>query len=293
MALIVTAIDPCPPRANAVIGPATSASLEYDQRCSGHDAAAWIQATANEIGLLAQGNLPHTAFGTDTVYITYMCIVASIRPKKAETKRTRFTVGGNLIAYPGDVSTPMTGIATTKCLFHRLLFTTYTKLTTIDTKGFYLNTPMEQYEYIRIPVNVFPACTIMQQYQFASLVNNGHVLVEICMYGLPQSGKLANDHLVQHLSIFGYVPPKHTPCPFTHTTRPILFSLVVDDFRVQYTSREHAQHLATALESLYTITPEWSGTRYLVLTLDWEYASRTVDMTMPGYITQTLTKSQY
>jgi hypothetical protein len=100
--------------------------------------------------------------------------------------------------YPGDVSTPTTGIATTECLFHSVLFTTYTQLMTIDTKGFYLNTPMEQYEYIRIPVKVFPVC-IMQQYQFASLVNNGHVLVEICMYGLPQSGEL-DDFLVQYTS---------------------------------------------------------------------------------------------
>jgi hypothetical protein len=61
-----------------------------------------------------------------------------------------------------------------------------------------------------------------------------------------------------------------------------------DDFGVQYTGYEHAQRLANALESLYTITTEWFG-----LTLDWDYEARTVDMSMPGYIAQALTKFQH
>ena len=34
--------------------------------------------------------------------LTYPHIVAKIRPEKAETKRVRFTIGGNNIQYPGD-----------------------------------------------------------------------------------------------------------------------------------------------------------------------------------------------
>jgi hypothetical protein len=68
---------------------------------------------------------------------------------------------------------------------------------------------------------------------------------------------------------------------------------VVDDFGVQYTGREHAQHLADTLESLYTITTEWPETRYLGLTLDWNSKDRTVDMSMPGYIAQALIKFQH
>ena len=33
-------------------------------------------------------------------------IVAKIRPQKDETHRTRLTVGGNLINFPGNVTTP-------------------------------------------------------------------------------------------------------------------------------------------------------------------------------------------
>jgi hypothetical protein len=153
---------------------------------------------------------------------------------------------------------------------------------------------MEYYEYMRIPVKVIPACS-MQQDQLAPSVRNGHVLDEIRkgMYDLFQAGKLANDRLVQHLSEFGYVPAKHPPALFTHTTRPTLFSLVADAFGGQYTGREHARHLAAALESLCTITTEWSDTRSFGLTLGWVYAAPTVDISTPGYIAQALTKFQH
>jgi hypothetical protein len=39
---------------------------------------------------------------------------------------------------------------------------------------------------------------------------------------------------------------------FNHQTRPITFSLVVDDFGVKYVGREHAEHLVATLEKLYT-----------------------------------------
>jgi len=41
---------------------------------------------------------------------TYSRIVASIRPQKAEPKRIRFTIGANLVQYPGKVSTPTSHI---------------------------------------------------------------------------------------------------------------------------------------------------------------------------------------
>jgi hypothetical protein len=165
---------------------------------------------------------------------------------------------------------------------------------TIDMKDFYLNTPIDEYECMRIPDKVIPDC-IMEQYKLAPLVHNGYVLVETRkgMYGLPKAGKLASDRLVEHLARSGYVQAKRTPGLFTHVHRPIIFSLVVDDFGVQYTGQEHAQHLTDTLENFYTITTEWPGTRYLGLTLDWDYDARTVNMSMPGYIANALTKFQH
>jgi hypothetical protein len=294
-----------PASVNAVVDPATGASLEYRHLRSGPDAPDWIRAAANEIGRLTHGNPPHSTTGSQTMHFiahnaippgrkaTYLRIVASIRPQKAEPKRIRFTIGGNLVQYPGKVSTPTADITTAKILFNSVLSMPAAKFMCIDIKDFYLGTPMARYEYMRIPVPDIPP-TIMAHYQLAPLIHNNSVTVEIRkgMYGLPQAGILAHDRLVEHLATHGYVKTKHTPGLFRHVTRPIQFTLVVDDFGVKYTGTEHAQHLIDTLQALYTVTIDWDGTRYLGLTLAWDYEHRTLDMSMPDYIDQALTRFQ-
>jgi hypothetical protein len=224
---------------------------------------------------------------------TYLRIVASIRPQKAEPKCIRFTVGGNLVQYPGKVSTPTADITTAKLLFNSVLSTPAAKFMCIDIKDFNLGTPMACYEYMHIPVPDIPPI-ILAQYQLAPLIHNNSVTVEIRkgMYSLPQAGILAHDRLVEHLARHGYVKTAHTAGLFRHVTRPIQFTLVVDDFGVKYTGTNNAQHLIDTLQALYTITIDWDGTRYLGLTLAWNYEHRTLDMSMPDYIDQALTRFQ-
>ena len=57
------------------------------------------------------------------ITVTYGRIVAEIRPQKAETHRTRLTVGGNLINSPGDVTTPTADLVTAKLIFNSVLST--------------------------------------------------------------------------------------------------------------------------------------------------------------------------
>ena len=68
------------------------------------------------------------------------------------------------------------------------------------------------------------------------------------IYGLPQSGKIANDYLRNKIAPHGYFEVKHTPGMWTHITRPIQFTLVVDGFGVKYTRRKDAEHLLGILE---------------------------------------------
>ena len=104
------------------------------------------------------------------------------------------------------------------------------------------------------------------------------------MYGLPQSGILANDCLQAHLLEHGYEQAAHTPGLFNHETRPVTFSLIADDFGVKYVGEDHAQHLITTLQLLYRITIDWTGTKYCGLMLEWDYFARTVHVSMPGYV---------
>ena len=40
----------------------------------------------------------------------------------------------------------------------------------------------------------------------------------------------------------------HTPGLWRHVTRPVQFTLVVDDFGVKYVGKEHAVHLIKAIK---------------------------------------------
>ena len=53
-------------------------------------------------------------------------------PKKAEVNRTRLTVGGDKINYPGAVSTPTAEMLVAKILFNSVISTKNAKFMTID-----------------------------------------------------------------------------------------------------------------------------------------------------------------
>ena len=160
-----------------------------------------------------------------------------------------------------------------------------------DLKNFYLGTPMPpaNYAYMCIPVTIIPL-DIMTHYALHALVHHGHMYIEICqgMYGLPQASKIANDQLQQFLLPHGYQPCLFTPGLWQHTTHDICFTLVVDDFAMRYTNKANALHLLVTLKDHYQVTEDLEATRYCGLTLQWDYANRTVDISMPGYIERAL-----
>lgn len=292
--------------ANAVVDPNTGVSMEYKQLSQQPATKSlWTTSFANELGRLAQG-VANRHEGTDTIFfiphakvpagrkVTYGKIVVSIRPQKKEVERTRLTVGGNLIDYPGDVSTKTADLTTAKILFNSVLSTPTAKFMGIDLKNFYLNTPMARYEYMRLPIDIIPD-EIIAQYNLLPLIHHGYVYIEIRkgMYGLPQAGILANQLLTKRLALHGYAPTTHTPGLWRHKTRPITFTLVVDDFGVKYVGKQHAEHLHRALEEHYEATTDWDGTLYCGVTLKWDYKQRTVNLSMPGYVEAALHKFQH
>ena len=102
---------------------------------------------------------------------------------------------------------------------------------------------------------------------------------------LPQTGALANKQLKKFLAPDGYYEVSHTPGLWHHTTRPIQFSLVVDDFGIKYVGKQHVEHLVHCLKKHYAIVSEyWEGKLYCGITLDWDYIEHWVDISMPRYI---------
>ena len=300
------ATNPIPHFAHAVIDPDTGFAQEYRHLIKNEQTKAlWTRSFANELGRLAQG-IDNRVKGTNTVVFipirnvpqgrkpTYGRIVVSIRPQKEEVERTRLTVGGNLIDYPGEVRTETADLTTTKLLLNSVVSTPDAKFMGIDVKNFYFNTPLDRYEYMRLPLDLIPQ-EIIDAYDLMPLVHQGFVYMEIQkgMYGLPQAGILANKLLAKRLAPFQYFPCPHTPGLWKHKTRPVMFSLVVDDFGVQYTGKENALHLVHALQTDYEVALDWKGQLYCGITLAWDYAARTVNLSMPGYIEKVLHKFQH
>ena len=263
-------------------------------------------ACKDELGRLLNGHGPDMPTGTNTTRFirvseipkdrraTYLRIVAAYRPEKEKPHRVRFTVGGNLIDYPGKTSTRAADIIVVKIMINSTLSTPHASFMTIDIKDFYLNTPMKRPEYMRIPVHIVPK-EIVERYKLKGLEHNGYYYVEINkgMYGLPQAGKIANDLLVLRLKAAGYTECTLTPGLFRHTTRSIVFCLVVDDFAVKYTNKEDVEHLLATLQQHYKISVSWEGDKYLGMQLKWDYETRTCDISMPDYIPRALTRFQH
>ena len=80
--------------------------------------------------------------------------MAKIRPQKAETNRTKLTVGGNLINFPGDVTTPTADLIMAKLIFNIVLSPKNTNFMCADIANFYLKNLMNRYEYMKLPLDI-------------------------------------------------------------------------------------------------------------------------------------------
>jgi hypothetical protein len=300
------------PRANAVINEATGQSMNYRLLLAGPDNALWLRSMANDLGRLAQGvrkSCPaaERVEGTNTIFfipkcdvpinrtVTYCKQEATIRPTKAKTHRVRNVAGGNRLDFPGPTATQTASLTTIKVLVNSTISTPRARFSAFDIKNFYYGTPMSRYEYMKLHVSKIPA-EILTKYKLPSIATtDGWIYMEIRkgMPGLKQAGCIANDRLKTHLAKFGYRPVRLTPSLWTHDTRPVDFSLVVDNFGVKYAGHEHAMHLLSTLRQLYTVTKDWAGTLFNGLTIQWNYPARYVDISMPEYIPAMLHKFQH
>jgi hypothetical protein len=226
--------------------------------------------------------------------ITYGKIVCDYKPHKKEKERFRLTVGGDRLDYSGDVATSAADIKTFKILINSTLSTEDATMMMMDIKNYYLGTPLPRFEYMKMLLSRFPE-EIIQKYNLNALAVDGWVYIEIRkgMYGLKQAGLLANQLLQTCLAPFGYYPARHTPGLWLHKNRPISFTLIVDDFAVKYVGKQHAKHLRNALLRTYELTTDWTATVYSGMNLKWDYDRRTCDISMPGYVSNVLSKFQH
>ena len=102
----------------------------------------------------------------------------------------RITAGGNLINYPGELTTRTADLTTSKILWNSVISTPGARFACEDIGNMYLQTPMDRYEYMRIKAPE----EFKKQYNLHNKIKNGFIYMEIRRgrYRLPQSGILKN-----------------------------------------------------------------------------------------------------
>jgi len=148
-----------------------------------------MHSFVNALGRLFQGicGIP----GTDTCFFikksqvpkhkcaTYGHICCNVCLQKEEIYRTRLTIGGNLIDFPRNTSTPTTDLLTAKLHINSTISTPGAVVLDIDLANFYLNTPMADPEYMRLRLDIIPE-EIIAKYKLQDLVDEeGWVYIDI------------------------------------------------------------------------------------------------------------------
>ncbi len=158
-------------------------------------------------------------------------------------------MGGNLINYPGKLSTQTANLTTSKLMWNSILSTKGAKFMCLDIKNFYLATALDRYKYMKMPISLFPVWTI-KQYDLQKYVYNGFIYLKMrrAVWGLPQDGILANKLLRKQLLPHGHYEYVNTSGLWKHNTRSISFTLVVDKFGVKYVGHKHVKHLIACVK---------------------------------------------
>ena len=178
-------------------------------------------AFGKEFGRMAQGDDRSGTKGGDFIFVMSQDKVAQMRakgkksmyarvevdfcPQKEDPNWVRITAGGNLIKYAGELTTRTADLMTAKMIWNSVIVTDSEKFMGLGIGNFYLETPIEEYEYMIMPLHLFPQHTI-DQYKLQENAQNWHVYLEVWrdIYGIPQAGALANKQLKNFLAPDGY-----------------------------------------------------------------------------------------
>jgi hypothetical protein len=153
-----------PEMANAVIFPETGKSLKHHELITKlRYKIKWMRSTANEINRLYNTNTIRFIQKSNIRKgrkVTYGSFVVDIKDHKEEKERTRLTLGGDQIEYPGDKSARIAGLTMARVIINSVISTLGAKFLVIDINHFYLKPPLGRFEYMVINLSSLPQETI-------------------------------------------------------------------------------------------------------------------------------------
>ena len=137
------------------------------------------------------------------------------------------------VCYLGDVCTNRASLELFKLIINIVLSRAVAKYVCFDIENFYLSTPLDRPEYVKIQLSKIPQGFI-DEYDLTKFAHKGWVYFEIrrACYGLPQLGILVNKKLRIQSEKEGYYEARTTPGLWRHKWKPIQLFLILDDFGV-------------------------------------------------------------
>ena len=82
--------------------------------------------------------------------ICYTSVVCEVRPGKKDPNRTRIVIFGTNVCYPGDVGTNTASLELFKLMINIVISRSGAKYVCFDIENFYLSTPLDRPEYVKI-----------------------------------------------------------------------------------------------------------------------------------------------
>ena len=283
------------PMVNVPPRPILHGTTSYAKLRQGPDKVNWDAAFADELRRLIyrtesirwipDGKIPQGKRAT------YANPVGRIKHEGSNrTFRVRLAYGGDQSDYAGDRTSFTVDYSTVKCLLNAIV-TENADHITLDLEDFYLYTTLDEPEYMRMPLAIIPM-DLRKELRMDHLPDSTSILWEVLkgLYGMPQAGLLAQKDLNRLLTSHGYLVSSTTPGLYTHVTRKIKFVVWVDDFLIKFArgDRKDINHLLDVLATRYKFRVDWSGRKYLGLTIHHQRQQRCLTVSMPGYVERML-----
>jgi hypothetical protein len=143
-----------------MVHPTTGETISSYKRLM-HDpvtAEMWQTAFRKDFGGMAQGDRKTGQKGTNSIIVmmhdkiklipkdctvTYARVVVDFRLQNGDPHCIRITTGGNLINYPGELSTRTANLTTSKLMWNSILSTEGAQYMCLDIKNLYLTAPLD------------------------------------------------------------------------------------------------------------------------------------------------------
>ena len=165
--------------------PTTGKKETINLLITGYNSHTWRKALSNEFERLAKG-VVGLVTATETIEfihkheevphnkkVTYANMVCDYCPLKSEPFRVRLTIGGNRLPYAHNASSPAATLLKTKLILNSTISDADkgARFFATDLKDFFLATPMDEPEYMRLHSKYF-FDDIKHEYDIASKISS-------------------------------------------------------------------------------------------------------------------------